>query len=231
MASVEELKEQAALEAVKAVRSGQILGLGTGSTTRYAVIRIGELFRDGALQRIVGVPTSETTAELARGYGLPLARLEDHPVIDLAIDGADEVAPNFDLIKGLGGALLREKAVEMRAKRFIVIVDPSKLVDKLGTRSPLPVEVPERDWREAADRIAQREECTPTLRTKGSTPLVTDNGNFILDCRFDRGIDDPAAVAARLDADPAVRAHGLFLGMADDVIVASPDGIRRLERR
>jgi ribose 5-phosphate isomerase A len=231
MAGVEELKEQAALEAVKAVRSGQVLGLGTGSTTRYAVIKIGELFRAGMLDRIVGIPTSEATAELARQYGIPLAPLDAHPTIDLAIDGADEVAPNFDLIKGLGGALLREKAVEVRAKHFIVIVDPSKLVDKLGTRSPLPVEVPKDAWREVAERVAQREQCTPKLRGTASSPLVTDNGNYVLDCRFDEGIDDPQRLAARLDADPEVRAHGLFLRMADEVIVASPEGVRRLERR
>jgi ribose 5-phosphate isomerase A len=231
MVGVEELKEQAAVEAVKAVRSGQVLGLGTGSTTRYAVIKIGELFRAGNLERIVGVPTSEATAELAKQYGIPLATIDQHAEIDLAIDGADEVAPNFDLIKGLGGALLREKAVEVRAKHFIVVVDPTKLVDRLGSRAPLPVEVDQGAWRAVADRLAQREQCAPKLRIAGSAPLVTDNGNYILDCRFDEGIDEPQGLAARLAADPEIRAHGLFLGMADEVIVASPEGVRRLERR
>jgi ribose 5-phosphate isomerase A len=225
-----EPKERAALEAVQEVKSGQILGLGTGSTTRFAVIAIGEAYRAGRLERIVGVSTSDATAELAAQYGIPLDPLEKHPAIDLAIDGADEVDPRLDLIKGLGGALLREKAVEVRARRFLVIVDESKLVPKLGTKAPLPVEVVRADAATLAETLAARESCAPTLRGGEASPFVTDNGNLILDCRFGSGIADPAALAARLDADPRVKAHGLFLRMASEVIVAGADGTRRLRR-
>ena len=147
MSIAEELKKQAAEKAVEQVKSGMVIGLGTGSTARYATMKIGELWQAGVLTDIVGIPTGEGTAALARKYGLPLVTLEEHPVIDVAIDGADEIAPNLDLIKGLGGALLREKMVELATKHFIIVADERKLVQKLGTLSPVPVEVTQFGWK------------------------------------------------------------------------------------
>jgi ribose 5-phosphate isomerase A len=204
------------------------LGLGTGSTTTFAVEQLGERFAAGQLQRIVAVPTSNRTAALARRYGIPLRTLAEQPELDLAIDGADEVDPRLDLIKGLGGALLREKEVERVARRFIVIVDESKLVARLGTRAPLPVEV-------AVDAEATVWPFLVSLgatveRRGGATPFVTDNGNHVLDARFSGGIDEPARLAESLDAAAGIRAHGLFLEMADEVIIAAPGGVRVLRR-
>ncbi len=229
--SDEAKKAAAAEEALREVRSGQILGLGTGSTANYAVIGIGERWRSGALKDIVGVPTSEATHALAAGYGIPIAPIGAHAVIDVAIDGADEVDPNLDLIKGLGGALLREKAVEVKARRFVVIVDDSKLVEKLGTKSALPVEVAPNDVSKIQAALVKLG-GSPVLRTDPSgKPKQTDQANHLLDCRFPNGIDDPHALARALDAMPEVKAHGLFLDMADVVIVAGAEGTRRVERK
>ena len=177
--SHEAQKKQAAEKAVEQVKSGMVLGLGTGSTAKYAIIKIGELWQAGVLTDIVGIPTGETTATLARKYGLPLASLDEYPVIDLTIDGADEVAPNLDLIKGLGGALLREKMIELATRRFIVVADESKLVDQLGTHSPLPVEVTQFAWKYQADWLKNLG-CRPALRGGEAEPYVTDNGNYII---------------------------------------------------
>jgi len=225
--SAEALKKQAAEKAVEQVTSGMVLGLGTGSTAKYATMKIGELWQAGALTDIVGIPTGEGTAALARQYGLPLVSLEDYPVIDVAIDGADEIGPNLDLIKGLGGALLREKMIEQATKRFIVIADERKLVDKLGTLSPLPVEVIQFGWRYLARRLESLG-CTPRLRGGEAEPYITDNGNYILDCHFPDGIDDPAALGIKLREQPGVVEHGLFLGMANEAVVAMKDGIKIL---
>ncbi|MBI3179399.1 MAG: ribose 5-phosphate isomerase A [Deltaproteobacteria bacterium] len=225
----EALKKAAALRAVEAAKSGMVLGLGTGSTVCYAIDRIGELLRAGKLTHIVGIATSKRTAEQARVLGIPLVTLATHRHVDLAIDGADEVDPALDLIKGMGGALLREKEVEQRAARFIVVVDHTKLVDKLGTKSPLPVEIA----RGAAARVADHLRalgCVPTLRGGAHAPFVTDNGNHILDCRFPSGIENAAALARALDTASDVLAHGLFLGMATEVVVAAPEGVRVLTR-
>jgi ribose 5-phosphate isomerase A len=135
--SVELFKKQAAEKAVERVNDGMVLGLGTGSSARYAIIKIGQLWQAGALKNIVAIPTSQATEALLREYDIPLATLDEHPVIDLAIDGADEIDPNLDLIKGLGGALLREKIIEVNAIQLIIVADDRKLVQKLGTRSPL----------------------------------------------------------------------------------------------
>lgn len=229
--TIEALKERAAREAVREVQSGQVLGLGTGSTARYAVLAIAERLRAGELVDVIGIPTSEATRALALAQGIPLAPLEAHAVVDLAIDGADEVDPALDLIKGLGGALLREKAVEVRAKRFIVIADESKWVPRLGTKAPVPVEVGEARWRELLPELRALG-CEPALRrTAGSdAPFITDGGNVIVDCRFAGGIPDPAALARALDRLGGVLAHGLFLGMATSVISAGAGGVRRIDR-
>ncbi len=222
--SLETLKKAAAEKAVEQVKDGMVLALGTGSTAKYAIIKIGELWQAGALQDIVGIPTSEGTAALARDYDIPLVSLDDYDRIDLAIDGADEVDPNFDLIKGLGGALLREKMVETLVKYFIVVVDETKLVQKLGTHSPLPVEVTQFAWRAHA-RWLTGLGCKPALRQQGEAPYVTDNGNYILDCTFPHGIDDPAALAGTLRSRPGIIEHGLFLNMAHEVIAATANGL------
>ena len=227
----ERLKQAAAKAAVEHVKSGMVLGLGTGSTTRYAVHEIIRRWQAGTLVDVVGVSTSERTTAQAAEHGFPIEPLEAHAAIDLAIDGADEVLHTdgaFFLIKGLGGALLREKAVELRARRFVVISDDSKRVTRLGTRSPVPVEVAIDHWQREQEWLAGLQ-CQPRLR-KEESPYVTDNGNYILDCHFEGGIDDPRGLAARLDERDAVQAHGLFLDMATDVILAAEDGIEILTR-
>ncbi len=226
--SLDNFKKIAAEKAVEQVQSGMVLGLGTGSTTSYAVAKIGELWQAGILTDLVGVPTSERTAAQAKTYHIPLAGLHEQPVIDLAIDGADEVDPQLNLIKGLGGALLREKMVEAAAKRFIVVVDGRKPVKKLGTRGPLPVEVTQFGWKYQANWLESLG-CLPTLRGGEAQPYVTDNGNYIIDCTFPAGIDDPQQLAGILRDRVGVVEHGLFLGMASEVIVAEARGLRIIQ--
>lgn len=227
--NINALKRTAAEKAVERVESGMIIGLGSGSTASYAIIKIGRLLQAGKLTNIVGVPTSEATAKQARACNIPLANLDEHHQLDLAIDGADEVDPHLNLVKGLGGALLREKMVEMTAQHFVVVVDESKLVDKLGTRGPLPIEVTQFGWKTHA-RWLESLGCTPSLRGGESDPFVTDNCNFILDCTFPEGIDDPAELAASLTGRVGLVEHGLFLEMSHEVIVAGSTGVRVLTK-
>lgn len=227
--SVEELKKAAAEKAVEQVKSGMVLGLGTGSSAKYAVIKIGELWQAGTLTDIVGIPTSEGTVTLAEKYGIPLATLDQYPVVDLAIDGADEIDPNLDLIKGLGGALLREKMIETATRKFIVVADGSKLVKKLGTHAPVSVEVVQFCWQSTA-RWLESLGCQPVIRGGATQPYLTDNGNYILDCTFPNGIDHPAELAAMLKNRPGVVEHGLFLDMAAEAIVAMEDGLQIMHR-
>ncbi|MCL4294893.1 MAG: ribose 5-phosphate isomerase A [Anaerolineae bacterium] len=227
--SIEDLKKQAAEKAVEQVRSGMVLGLGTGSSAKYATMKIGELWQAGQLSDIVGIPTSEGTVTLAAKYGLPLTTLDEDPVVDLAIDGADEIDPNLNLIKGLGGALLREKMIESAAKKFIVVADGSKVVEKLGTRAPVPVEVVQFCWKTTAYWLESLG-CHPLIRGGDSQPYVTDNGNYILDCHFPKGIDNPAELATTLKNRPGVVEHGLFLGMAMEAIVATETGLQMVHR-
>jgi ribose 5-phosphate isomerase A len=226
--ALDALKKAAAEKAVEQVKSGMVLGLGTGSTTRYAVEKIGQLWQAGVLKDIVAVPTSEGTTTLARQYGLPLATLDEQPTLDLVIDGADEVDPELNLIKGLGGALLREKMVVMAAERFVVVVDESKLVEKLGIHAPLPVEVVQFSWR-TQRRWLEQLGCQPARRGGDEEPYVTDNCNYIIDCTFPYGIDNPAALSAVLRARIGLVEHGLFLRMAHQVIVARAEGVQILE--
>jgi ribose 5-phosphate isomerase A len=224
------LKQQAASEALEFVQSGMVLGLGTGSTTWYFVEILGERLKSGALQGIVGVPTSEKTAAQARDLGIPLSDLSKHPRLDLAVDGADEVDPNLNLIKGLGRALLREKVVEIHAERFVVIVDESKLVPRLGTRGPLPVEIVPFQAK-AHVRWLNSLDCRAELWLEEDGSLaVTDNGNYLVRCWFRDGIDDPCALARALADRPGIVEHGLFLDMASAVVVAASEGTRVLER-
>jgi ribose 5-phosphate isomerase A len=223
--SPEDLKKSAAEKAVEQVKSGMVLGLGTGTSAKYAIMKIGQLWQAGVLTDIVGIPTSEGSAALARDYDIPLATLDEYPVVDLAIDGADEIDPDLNLIKGLGGALLREKMIELVARHFIVIADGSKLVDRLGTLAPVPVEVVRFCWKAQARWLAGLG-CTPVLRGGEAEPYVTDNGNYILDCRFANGIDNPAAGAAALKNHPGIVEHGLFLDLAHESIVATKKGLQ-----
>ena len=220
------LKRAAAAAAVELVCDGMLLGLGTGSTADHALELLGDRVAEGLA--ITGMPTSERTATRARELGIPLQQFEPGLRLDLAIDGADEVSPQLDLIKGLGGALLREKQVESCAERLVIIIDDSKLVERLG-RGPLPVEVAteEADATLAALRALG---CETELRREAGAVFVTDNGNWIAHLRFADGIPDPAALDARLQALPGVIDTGLFLGMADIVYSASPAGVKRLKR-
>jgi ribose 5-phosphate isomerase A len=226
----DELKRAAALRAVEYVRDGMTVGLGTGTTARYAVQRLGERVAQGL--RITGVPTSEKTAALARELGIPLADLEDTTRIDITIDGADEIdLTTLYAIKGLGGALLREKLVALATREQTIIVDGSKVVDKLGTHESLPVEVVTFGWTRTCDALSALG-CEPKLRAKGdgAEPFRTDSGNYLLDCRFPQGIDDPPRLASSIKSITGVVEHGLFIGIIARVIVARSEGIEVLER-
>ena len=217
----DKLKEAAARKAVEYVRDGMVVGLGTGSSAGFAIQALGERVADGLSIR--AVPTSEASAKLGKEVGLDIQSLEDYPVIDLTIDGADEVDPQLELIKGLGGALLREKIVAGATAREIIVVDPSKLVDRLGSRSPVPVEVVPFGWAAARRQLTELALTVELRQTAAGETFVTDNGNFILDCQFER-IDDPAALERRVNAISGVVENGLFVGLADMVIVAHEDG-------
>ncbi len=228
MKKQDELKQKAAHRAAQLVESGMVVGLGTGSTTAFAVIRIGERLKSGDLKNIVGIPTSIRTEKLARDLAIPLATLDDQPEIDITIDGADEVDPDLNLIKGGGGALLREKVVAQASRQNIIIVDESKLSPCLGSRWALPVEV--------IPFAAKTEEnflkslgASVTLRTgeKGQ-PYKTDQNNFILDANFGE-MSNPNALAVKLNERAGIVEHGLFLGLANEVIVAAEDDIRHLK--
>ncbi len=226
----EEGKELAGRAAAQAVRSGMRLGLGTGSTVAYFLRALAGRIRSGELDGIVGVPTSLRTGEEAVGLGIPLVALEDTPALDLMVDGADEVDPSLDLIKGMGGALLREKMVAQACRRLLVIVDEGKVVDRLGTRSPLPVEVVPFGWTRHLPFI-EGLGARPALRTaEGGAPFLTDNGNYILHCHFPEGIADPRALDAALASRAGVVESGLFLGMAHEVLIGAAQGVRRMAR-
>jgi ribose 5-phosphate isomerase A len=224
MSDRDALKRAAAARAVAEVEDGMAVGLGSGSTAEIAV----ELLAARRL-RIVGVPTSERTARLARERGIALASLDEQPVLDLVIDGADQVERgSLDLVKGLGGALLREKIVAAAARRMIVVVDDGKLVDRLGGRTPLPVEIVTFGWRSTLGRLAQAG-MSPALRGGHERPFVTDGGNLIADCSVGP-IDDAPVLEARLRALVGVIDSGLFLGMASRVVVAGASGVEVLDR-
>jgi ribose 5-phosphate isomerase A len=224
------LRQQAASHALTYVRNGMFLGLGSGSTTAHFIDMLGERLQKGELRDIAGVPTSEKTAAHARARGIPLTTLTDHPHLDLAVDGADEVDPTLNLIKGLGRALLREKIVEIHADHFLVIVDESKLVPRLGSRGPLPVEIV--PFGAAVHvRWLNTLDCHAELwREADGAPIVTDNSNYLARCWFPGGIVDPYDLAGVLADRPGIVEHGLFLDMTSTVIVASPEGTRVLER-
>jgi len=230
--AVDTLKKMAGEKAAEYVESGMVVGLGTGSTAVYATLAIGQKLQDGRLQHILGIPTSEQTARQAREAGIPLTTLDDNPVIDLTIDGADEIDPDLNLIKGLGGALLREKIVAAASKQMIIVGDERKVVTQLGTLAPVPVEVirfAQRPLREFLTSLGAQVALRLDRETE-ARPFITDEGNIILDCTFPGGISDPAALAHTLIARPGVVEHGLFLGFATLAVVATPDGVKLFER-
>lgn len=231
--SLETFKQQAAQVAADYVQSGMVVGLGTGSTARHLVQILGQRLRSGGLQRIVGVPTSEATAWQAQQEGIPLIELGEAGV-DLAIDGADEIDPQLNLIKGLGGALLREKIVEAAAGRFIVMADHTKLVDQLG-RGTLPVEIVPFGFRSTLQQLAQlglRHQGRPfqvELRMTDAQPYQTDGGHWIAHLH-QPGFARVDLLEADLRQLPGVVESGLFVGMAQLAVIAGPQGVQQLTR-
>jgi len=235
--SQDELKKQVGYKAVDDyVKSGTVIGLGTGSTAYFAVERVGEKLKNGELKDIIAIPTSVRTKEQAEILGIPLATLDTHSKLDVAIDGADEVDPDLNLVKGGGGALLREKMVELCADKFIVIVDESKLCSGLGPGFPIPVEITpfchEHTIRTVAN-LPTCKGCNAVLRMgsssnnkiDGDNIAVTDNGNYIVDLHFNEPIKDAPKMAEEIKSVCGVVDHGLFCGMTTAVIIAGKDGI------
>jgi len=227
-AVVDQFKQSAANAAAAELRTGTIVGLGSGTTAKLAVDAIGKRVKEGL--RIVGVPTSERTAEQARRLGIELSTLGEYSQVDVTIDGADEVElGSLNLIKGGGGNHLREKIVAAASLRLIIAVDETKLVSHLGDRAKVPVEVAQFGWQATARSLAKLQ-GKPTLRLDANgTPFVTDGGNYILDCAFGR-IESAGALAHELDGVVGVIEHGLFIGMASLVVIGSSEGVKRLTR-
>ena len=236
----DDAKRAAGEAAAALVESGMRLGLGTGSTTAFAIEAVGRRIREEGLD-VAGVPTSFAAERLARQHGVPLLTLDDlgldtlapdAPALDLAMDGADEVSPTLGLTKGRGAAQVREKVVAALAARFVVLIDPSKEVERLGSRMPVPVEVLPMA-QAAVSRSLRGLGAEPVLRMGQSKdgPVVTDQGLWVIDAHFAGGIAEPEPLASALDALPGVLGHGLFLGMATDVIIGMAGGEVRHEAR
>jgi ribose 5-phosphate isomerase A len=223
----EEEKKAAGRAAAELVRDGDVVGLGTGSTAYFAVVALGERVKAGL--KITGIPTSLQTADLARAVGIPLTTLDDHPEIDITIDGADEIDAKLNLIKGGGGALLREKVVASASRKMVVVADSGKLVQVLG-KFPLPVEVIS-FARTVIEKKIVALGGKPKLRTRrDGSPYVTDNGNEILDCSFGK-IKDPAALARELSGIPGIVEHGLFIGLAKLVMVGRGNSVDKIQAK
>ena len=225
--SIDALKRQAAEAAVELIQPGMVVGLGAGSTALKVIECLGEQLADGRLHGIVGVPCSAQVAADAQRLSVPLTNLDEHPVIDLTIDGADEVDPQLRVIKGGGGAILWEKIVAQASRREIIIVDEGKLSERLGTQWALPVEVIPFGWRTHLDFLAGLG-ATVHMRTgERDAWFRTDSGNFILDCNFGP-MADPDGLAAALDSRAGIVEHGLFIGLVSEVVVAGATGVRRV---
>jgi ribose 5-phosphate isomerase A len=222
----DQLKQAAAQGALDYVKDGMVLGLGTGSTAGFVVQALGARMATGL--KIVGIPTSERTATLARSLGIPLATFAEYQRIDLTIDGADEVERGtLNLIKGMGGALLREKIVAAASRRLVIVVDQEKLVERLGDYTPVPVEVAQFGWQSTAAAL-EKLGTTPRLRHAAEDhPFITDGGNYILDCKFG-GITDAPSLEQRINSIVGVVESGLFIGRTSAVVVASTSGIEVL---
>ena len=221
-------KQIAADSAVQLVKNGMVIGLGSGSTAEIAIRILGDKVKNGL--QIIGVPTSLKSDQIARGLGIGLATLEVYPELDLTIDGADEVElGSLDLIKGRGGALLREKIVASSSRQLIIVVDESKIVNRLGSHGEVPVEIVSFGWESTARRL-EKLGWKPVLRAEvGGLPFVTDGGHYILDCSFEKGTSIQAR-AAQLHETVGVVEHGMFLGMATEAHIGSTTGVRVLQR-
>lgn len=222
-------KRLAGISAAQMVQPGMVVGLGFGSTAIHALRHIGERLRSGDLQDVLGVPTADSVARNAMEVGIPLTTLEAHPFIDLTIDGADEVDPELNLIKGGGGALLREKIVAQASERLLIVVDPSKLSAQLGTHFRLPVEVLPFGWGSQARYLESLSAEVELRKDKNGVTFISDNGNYILDCDFGK-IDDAKSLAAQLENRAGIVEHGLFIGLADEVFVGRSEGVESLRR-
>lgn len=222
---LEALKKEAAIRAVALVGSGMRVGLGTGSTAKYAIEEIGRRLSSGELSGVTGVATSEASDALARQVGIPVEALDPRP-LDIAIDGADEIDPALNLIKGLGGALLREKLTEVQARQLVIIADHTKLVTRIGEKAPLPIEIARFGFLSTIERLRA---VLPAgrLRQNGAQPYVTDNGNLIFDAQIPEG-HDIHALERQLKGTLGVIDTGLFLGMAQVAFVAAPGGVQEL---
>jgi ribose 5-phosphate isomerase A len=225
----ERFKKQAAWRAIELVRPGMVVGLGAGTTATFALRRLAQLLQAGQLWDVAGIPCSLEVEHQAHELGVPLTTLEERTTLDMTIDGADEVDPHLDLVKGGGGSLLREKIAAQASRREIIVVDASKLVPLLGTHRPLPVEVLPFGWRSQVAFLEALGAEVVLRRDAGKEPYQTDQGNLILDAHFGP-IAQPALLAARLEARAGIVAHGLFLGLATEVIIAGTGGIRHLRR-
>ncbi len=223
----EELKKLAAEKALDYIEDGMILGLGTGSTVEYTIHKLGQLVREGL--NIKAIPTSIHTKRIAKEENIPLTTLEENPEIDVTIDGADEVDSNLNLIKGGGGALTREKIIAFNSKKVIIVIDDSKIVKALGIDFDLPVEVIKFGWT-STKKTLEDIGCNVKLREiMDKEPFITDNGNYILDCEFER-IEDPESLETEINNIPGVVENGLFVGLVDEVIVGSTQGILTLNK-
>ncbi len=222
----EELKKQAGEFAVNFIQSGMIVGLGEGSTAIWAIRKIAQELQNGTLQNILGIPCSKNVERIAQVLGIPLTTLDTHPVIDLTIDGADEVDPQFNLIKGGGGALLREKIVAQATQREVIVVDENKLSKLLGTVWAVPIEVLPFGW-PSQRRFLESLGGAVSVRQRDDADYLTDQGNLILDTRFGP-IADPTKLAAQLSERAGIVEHGLFIGLTRDLIVASVEGVKHL---
>jgi ribose 5-phosphate isomerase A len=229
MSPSEKQKRRAAHEAVEQVESGMILGLGSGSTVFFALERLAECLESGGLNDVRGVPSSRNTAEIAIQMGIPLTELDTHPELDLTIDGADEVDPGLNLIKGGGGALLREKVLAQASQRNVIVIDESKLSPQLGIRHPLPIEVTAFACRSIEVYLEFQGVKVNKRQTQTGKLFLTDQSNLILD--IDVGpIEDPFGLATTLESRAGIVAHGLFLNLADEVIVGNERRVRHLHR-
>jgi ribose 5-phosphate isomerase A len=221
----EEMKKRAGEEAAKYVKDGMVVGLGTGSTVKYTIIKLGEMVKEGL--DIIGIPTSLATEKLAREKGIKLGDLNDYDYIDLTIDGADEVDGNLNLIKGGGGALLREKMIAYASNYEIIVVDESKVKNYLGD-FPLPVEIVKFGYKKTMKNL-EALGCKPSLRLKNEVPYITDNGNYIVDCKFEK-ILQPEKIERKIDEIPGVVEIGLFINLANEVIVGKKEGIEIMKK-
>jgi ribose 5-phosphate isomerase A len=229
LSAQQQWKKEAAEAAAKLVEDGMILGLGTGSTAGFFVRELAQRISEGGL-RVSGIPTSEQTAELARGLNVPLTTFAEHVQIDLTVDGADEVElGTLFLIKGQGGALLREKIVASASKRMVVIADETKVVERLGSKTSVPVEVVQFGWQATENRLRGIGAKTLLRLAQDGNPFVTDSGNYIIDCAFGP-MEKPKEIAHHLDHVVGAVEHGLFLGFASQVLVGGRDGVKTLTR-